>query len=180
MINKKIIAVLMLIVIFCGALVNVYGNDSIGKYYHDFSDKPQEGFSNIFKLRDYAEEKGCDNYSDVQKYESDGNPKVGYLDITCNGHKGYNQGYLDIEDDSKATDALKPSVDKVAGTVILILQILTVSGIIITGIRYMFAGADAQAEIKKTLPYLIIGIIIIFAGPTVIKFITDIFSEIAS
>ena len=96
----------------------------------------------------------------------------------CNGHKGYSGDFLEIQDDSKATDALKPTVDGVAGSVILIFQILTVAGVIITGIRYMFAGPDAQAEIKKTLPFVIIGIIIIFAGPVVIKFITDVFTDL--
>ena len=73
---------------------------------------------------------------------------------------------------------LKKPIDNIVSILVLILQICTVAGIIATGIRYMYSSSDAKSQIKKTIPFLIAGIVIIFAGPTVIQFIIDVFSDI--
>ena len=33
--NKKLITVFVLLIIFCGTIVNVYGNNGIGLHYHN-------------------------------------------------------------------------------------------------------------------------------------------------
>lgn len=73
---------------------------------------------------------------------------------------------------------LKTPVRKIWGTVSLILQVCAVGGIVFTGVRYMFAGPDAKADMKKTLPFLIIGMVIVFASTYVIDFVVNIFEEV--
>ena len=75
-------------------------------------------------------------------------------------------------------DEIKAPVQKIWGTISLILQACAVGGIILTGIRYMFAGPDAKADMKKTLPLLIIGMVIVFASTYVIEFVVNIVEEI--
>ena len=119
----------------------------------------------------------CNNYKVVESKTK------GKVYAKCQGHSvqtqlsnGFNENLLPTGDESTINE-LKTPVDNIAGTIILILQVVTISAIIFTGIRYMFAGPDSKTEIKKTLPFLIAGIVIVFAGPTVIKFITDIFTQ---
>ena len=136
--------------------------------------------------------KGCDNYQviDASTWEHGVRIKT-QVQIKCLGHDIDSASYTTPsrnEFDSslipRATvgadkyKGVKEVVNKFANTLILILQVCTVCGIIFTGIRYMYAGINAKSEIKKTLPFLIIGIIIIFAGPTVINFIVEVFSQI--
>lgn len=59
--------------------------------------------------------------------------------------------------DAKPSDSAKSSILKVWGTVLLILQILSVAAIVIAGIRYMFASADGKADIKKQTIGLMVG-----------------------
>lgn len=73
---------------------------------------------------------------------------------------------------------IKTPVQKIWGSFSLIIQVCAVGGIIFTGIRYMFAPADAKGEMKKTLPFLIIGIVIVFASPYVINFIVKVVDEV--
>lgn len=74
--------------------------------------------------------------------------------------------------------SLKTPIDKVFGSVILILQILSVAGVIIAGVRYMFIAPDAKADIKKSLKLLIIGLVIVFGAATISEFIRDAFLEV--
>ena len=73
---------------------------------------------------------------------------------------------------------IKQPVEKIWNTVSLVLQVCAVAGIIFAGIRYMFAGADAKSELKKSLPYLITGLVIVFASPYVIGFVVEIVEEV--
>lgn len=91
---------------------------------------------------------------------------------------GFGNGFnANVIPDELAVTEIRTPVNKVWGTVSLILRICAVAGIIFTGIRYMFATANAKADMKQTLPYLIIGIVIIFAGSYVIDFIVKVFAE---
>ena len=69
--------------------------------------------------------------------------------------------------------------DKVWGTVLTIAQILAFAAIVVAGVRYMFASADARADIKKGLIYLLIGAILVFAASTVVKIVVSSAKEIS-
>lgn len=62
-------------------------------------------------------------------------------------------------------------ISRVWGTVILAFQIASIGGIIFMGVRYMFASASDKASIKNSTIYTIIGIVMVFAVSTVIKYL---------
>lgn len=62
---------------------------------------------------------------------------------------------------SASTNATN-AVQGVWKTVLLILQILAVAAIVIAGVRYMFASADAKADIKKQTITLVVGLFLVF------------------
>ncbi len=63
-------------------------------------------------------------------------------------------------------------------TVLSIVQILAFAAIIFAGIRYMFASADAKADIKKQTVILVIGAAIVFAAGPLVQFISDVANDI--
>ena len=67
---------------------------------------------------------------------------------------------------------------KIWATLSTILQILAVAAVVFAGVRYMFASADAKADIKKQMIILVIGAILVFGASTVIKLIVDVTEEI--
>ena len=82
-------------------------------------------------------------------------------------------------DGATPSASAKSSILKVWGTVLLILQILSVAAIVIAGIRYMFASADGKADIKKQTIGLMVGAVLVFGASSVIGLITNITSDIA-
>ena len=72
----------------------------------------------------------------------------------------------------------KAAVNNIWGSLKLILQIVSVSMVIASGIRYMFASADQKADIKKSLGILVIGCILVFGTTIVIDFIIDVSKEV--
>lgn len=68
-------------------------------------------------------------------------------------------------------DNLTNYADDIFATVISIVQVVSVACVVFAGLRYMYASADAKADIKKGLMYLAIGAIFIFCASTVIKLI---------
>lgn len=79
----------------------------------------------------------------------------------------YNQ--VTSEQDTELDGALS----NVASTIMIILQVLAIAGVVITGIRYMYAGSEDKAKIKQTLIWIVVGAIFVFAASTIINFITD-------
>ena len=67
---------------------------------------------------------------------------------------------------------------KIWGVILVVLQIASVAGVIFAGVRYMFASADAKADLKKSMIHLVIGMIIVFGASTVVGFITGTFKDI--
>lgn len=55
----------------------------------------------------------------------------------------------------------------------VIIQILAVAAIVITGLRYMFASADAKADIKSQTAILVIGAILVFGAVEFADFVYD-------
>lgn len=86
---------------------------------------------------------------------------------------GLNEKILgDVTDENYDTnaDVLKP-VKKVFSTVYTIFQIIGLGGVVYTGVKYMYAGAEDKAQIKKSLIMVVIGVIFLFAAPAIIDFI---------
>ncbi len=95
---------------------------------------------------------------------------------------GYDKSLIDGGDTTNNTqfNNLERSAKSITSTIIFIFQILSVAGIIITGIRYMYGGASKKAEMKKGLITIMIGCIIVFGGATAIGFITNSFGELVT
>ena len=79
---------------------------------------------------------------------------------------------------SSSIEKIENPIKRVWSTVIYILQIASVAGVIVMGIRYMFANSDKKADIKKGTILAVIGIIMVFAASTFVGFIIDAFNEI--
>ena len=105
--------------------------------------------------------------------------------ISCIINVTYASGEFTIDsinseiDNAEVSDKASVSIKKVWGTVLLILQILSVAAIVIAGIRYMFASADGKADIKKQTIGLMVGAVLVFGASSVIGLITNITSDIA-
>lgn len=85
-------------------------------------------------------------------------------------------------------DAIDPNLpntgnDKITGvtnlagtiwnTVAVILQILAIAAIVLAGVRYMFASADAKADIKKQTVILVIGAVLVFGAVAIAQLIAN-------
>ena len=79
----------------------------------------------------------------------------------------------DINDVGKT----KGIFDNIYTTVLFLIQIASVAGIIICGIRYMYASADSKADIKAGMMPLVIGIILVFCASTVAQFVANVFEQ---
>lgn len=95
--------------------------------------------------------------------------------LNCNVFAAGNGFDPSVVPNTAINSTLKTPIDRLFGTIITILQILSVAGVIIAGVRYMFIAPDAKAEVKKSLKLLIIGLVIVFAGATLSGYIRDIF-----
>lgn len=73
---------------------------------------------------------------------------------------------------------LQTVMNKVWGTVQAVVQVLAVAAVVIAGIRYMFASADAKADIKKQTIIIIVGAVLVFAAVPVLTMIQNIARDI--
>lgn len=71
---------------------------------------------------------------------------------------------------------LKTTFAQIFTLVVTVAQFVAVAAILIMGVKYIFAGADAKAQLKEKTPGMIIGIILIFCTITVLKVIAKIVS----
>lgn len=65
------------------------------------------------------------------------------------------------------------TVSNVWSTVLTIFQVLAITAIVFAGIRYMFASADAKADIKKSMVILVLGAALVFGASTVAQFVMN-------
>ena len=86
----------------------------------------------------------------------------------------------DLKNSTDSIGTANDAVQRIWGTISLILQVCAVAAVVFAGVRYMFASADGKADIKKQTVGLIVGAILVFGATTVIKFVTDIAGEIAT
>ena len=95
-----------------------------------------------------------------------------------------NQGGIGTEanttDHKKRYTKFNNALYKVWGVILVVLQVASIAGVIFAGVRYMFASADAKADLKKSMIHLVIGMIIVFGASTVVGFIIGTFKEMAS
>lgn len=62
---------------------------------------------------------------------------------------------------------------KIFGTIFLVLKTVGVLGIVIEGVRYMYAGAQSKAKIKQNLLWIVVGTVFIFGADIVLGLIID-------
>lgn len=63
-------------------------------------------------------------------------------------------------------------------TLKVIFQILAISAIVIAGLRYMYASADAKADIKQQTVILILGAVLVFSAVEVATFVSDVANNV--
>ena len=97
---------------------------------------------------------------------------ISFCSVKATLGEGFNTHLYDDVTSEKSTE-LDGLLFKIAGTVMLVLQILAIAGVVITGVKYMYASSDDKGRIKQTLIWVVVGAIFVFAASTVINFITD-------
>lgn len=70
--------------------------------------------------------------------------------------------------------------NKILGIVEVVGIICAVIGLMIIGIRYMTGSIEEKAEYKKTLPYYLLGMVLIGAITPLVKLILEIVKDISS
>ena len=91
---------------------------------------------------------------------------------------GFNEGIINDVESKGIESPFAPQMNKIWGTVMYVLQIASVAGVIITGLRYMFASAEQRANMKKATIYTIIGIVMVFAFSTFMSFMLESIGEV--
>lgn len=67
---------------------------------------------------------------------------------------------------------------KVWTTVKTVVQVLAFCGIIITGVSYMLASSSDKADIKKSMGYVFLGMVLVFGTATFVDLVYKIADEI--
>lgn len=93
-------------------------------------------------------------------------------------HLGVNGGTGTEGSKEHRYDKFNKALYKIWGVILVVLQVASMSGIIFAGVRYMFASVDSKADMKKSMIYLVIGMVIVFAASSVVGFVTGTFDEI--
>lgn len=82
--------------------------------------------------------------------------------------------------DNTLFNKLNSPISKVYGSFMLICKILGVAGIMVNGVRYMYASSNDKAKIKQSLIFVVIGTIFIFAADVIIKIVTGSWGDISN
>lgn len=172
-----------IIIYYCnghGMLYNYVEKNGV-MYHFSHRERDPGNLYTIDDAKEFARSFGCDNYEIKSKNYTG---RTTYS-VTCKGHDKnvYSSEFGNGFDPSliqtgNVVNNVKITTDKIAGSAIRILKILTIVGIIIIGLKFMYSSSDVRAEMKKVLPLLIIGIVIVFAGEPIINFIVKVFNEI--
>lgn len=72
-----------------------------------------------------------------------------------------------------ASSDVETLVNNVWGTVALVVQVVAIACVVFAGLRYMFASADAKADIKKQTVILVIGAVLVFGATWIIQIIAN-------
>lgn len=88
------------------------------------------------------------------------------------GLSGATTGLVFFDGDLKVTFA------RIFTLVVTIGKVLSVLAIVYIGVKYVFAGADAKAQLKQKSPAMIIGIILIFCATTFLGIVAKVITEV--
>lgn len=88
------------------------------------------------------------------------------------GIKGNNTGLSFFDGDIGTTFA------RVFTLLVMFGKVLTVLAVVYMGVRYVFAGADAKAQLKQKSPALIIGIVLIFCATTFLGLLANVINDV--
>lgn len=96
--------------------------------------------------------------------------------------EGLDENVLDgvTKNDTTVVGKLDTQINKVFGTIMNICKILGVAGIVVNGVRYMYASSNDKAKIKQSLIFVVIGTVFIFAADIVVKIITGSWGDISN
>ena len=104
------------------------------------------------------------------------------IDVIPNGYSIIDKempsaiGAGDIE--SNEPSHIKNVVRNIWVSVRLIFQIVALSAVLFTGIRYMMASADQKADLKKSFIVTVIGAFLTFGTIYIISFVSRIFVDL--
>lgn len=92
----------------------------------------------------------------------------------------YNKDLLDqvTKEEKTLTGQFEGKIGNVYATIFVVLRVLGIAGIVIQGVRYMYANGEAKGKIKQSLIYIIIGTIFIFGAGMIVDSITKSANEI--
>lgn len=85
----------------------------------------------------------------------------------------------DVPSSDGGLESINSLANSVWGTITVVAQILAFAAIIFAGIRYMFASADAKADIKKQTVILVVGAILVFGASTVVQILMNILNDVS-
>lgn len=88
------------------------------------------------------------------------------------GIKGSNTGLSFFDGDIGTTFA------RVFTLLVMFGKVLTVLAVVYMGVKYVFAGADAKAQLKQKSPALIIGIVLIFCATTFLGLLANVINDV--
>ena len=134
--------------------------------------------SNIYADSNQDQQKTGKNVNDVDVKDLGENTLKGGETDNVLSHLGVNGGAGTEGSKENRYDKFNKALYKIWGVILVVLQVASMSGIIFAGVRYMFASVDSKADMKKSMIYLVIGMVIVFAASSVVGFVTGTFDEI--
>lgn len=102
-------------------------------------------------------------------------------DATSSGlGDGFDQSIIDNlnQKTDNSNIVFREQLYRIWNTLKWVIWVLSFIGILIAGVRYIFAGIEAKADLKQGLLKLVIGIILVDAASLVIEIIVNIFYEV--
>lgn len=109
---------------------------------------------------------------------------IGFTDVVLANTTlgdGLNSGVLTnvTRKDTTLSGQFEGSVGTIYSTLYMIMRVLCIAGIVIQGVRYMYAESGAKAKIKQSLIYIIIGTVFVFAAGPIIDKLVDVFNQVS-
>lgn len=94
---------------------------------------------------------------------------------------GGSADYLDKVTQNKQdlVTAFDSPLNNIFGTIMNVIKVVAVAGIVIQGVKYMYAGPESKGKIKQSLIYLVIGTVLVFGVSTIVSIITNAWSSVA-
>ena len=83
------------------------------------------------------------------------------------------------QNNNTLVEALETPLNNIFGTIRILIRVTAVFGIVLQGVRYMYAGPESKGKIKQSLIYIIIGALLVFGVDIVISIITRAWGSVA-